>query len=102
MNLGGIKISSAELERVCATEGLKECAAIAVPPKGGGPARLVVVAVMEEGAQPDTDALANDAIAIAQSPQSPFQDSRPSLGRLLAKNRIQQSHATRFANPISR
>ena len=63
MNLGGIKISSAELERVCATEGLKECAAIAVPPKSGGPARLVVVAVLED----DSDATAE---LLAQKMQS--------------------------------
>ena len=57
MNLGGIKISSAELERVCSIEGLKECAAIAVPPLAGGPARLVVVAVLEEDVQADNKAL---------------------------------------------
>lgn len=46
MNLGGIKISSAELEG--ALEGLggvAELAAVAVPPVGGGPDRLVVFVV---------------------------------------------------------
>jgi len=49
MNLGGIKVSSAELERACTMDGLKECAAIAVPRAGGGPSQLVVYAVLEDG-----------------------------------------------------
>ena len=50
MNLGGIKISSAELERACVVESLKECAAIAVPTPGGGPSQLVVYGVLQPGA----------------------------------------------------
>jgi acetyl-CoA synthetase len=54
MNLGGIKTSSAELERACSSvEGVLETAAIAVPPAGGGPDRLVVYAVVERGASLD-------------------------------------------------
>ncbi|MDG1481820.1 MAG: AMP-binding protein [Myxococcota bacterium] len=49
MNLGGIKVSSAEIERVCAhVEGIRESAAIALTPSGGGPAQLVVVVVLED------------------------------------------------------
>ena len=47
MNLGGIKVSSAEIERVLNTvEGVSETAAIAVEPSGGGPSQLVVYAVL--------------------------------------------------------
>ena len=49
MNLGGIKISSAELERACVVESLKECAAIAVSAPGGGPSQLVVYGVLRPG-----------------------------------------------------
>jgi len=47
MNLGGIKISSAEIER-CVNEvaGVRETAAVAVSPTGGGPSLLVIYAVM--------------------------------------------------------
>jgi acetyl-CoA synthetase len=46
MNLGGIKISSAELEGAIEdVEGVSEAVAVAVPPIGGGPDRLVVFAV---------------------------------------------------------
>ena len=46
MNLGGIKVSSAEIERVLgAVDGVNEAAAIAVAPAGGGPSELVVYAV---------------------------------------------------------
>ena len=44
MNLGGIKISSAEIERVLESlPGVTETAAIAVSP-GGGPSHLVIYA----------------------------------------------------------
>lgn len=58
MNLGGIKVSSAEIERAVAdTPGIVETAAIAVPPPGGGPARLVICAVVSPGTRPDAAAL---------------------------------------------
>ena len=58
MNLGGIKISSAELERAVNTvDGVVETAAIAVDPPGGGPSRLVVFAVLEGGAPGGSDSL---------------------------------------------
>ncbi|PSB32056.1 AMP-binding protein [Stenomitos frigidus] len=46
MNLGGIKVSSADLEQVLnAVEGIVETAAIAVAPANGGPSQLIVYAV---------------------------------------------------------
>jgi len=43
MNLGGIKISSLQIEAVVNTlDYIKESAAIAVPPEGGGPDRLII------------------------------------------------------------
>lgn len=57
MNLGGIKVSSAEIERVLnALPGVVETAAIAAPPPGGGPSRLVVFAVLD-AAGPGHDAM---------------------------------------------
>jgi acetyl-CoA synthetase len=55
MNLGGIKVSSAEIERVVATvPGVREAAAIAVAPAGGGPAELVIYVVpAPTGPRPD-------------------------------------------------
>ena len=47
MNLGGIKVSSAEIEEVLnAVNGIREVAAIAVPPPDGGPSQLVIYAVL--------------------------------------------------------
>ena len=58
MNLGGIKVSSAEIERVVAgVDGVAEAAAVAVPPPGGGPSRLVVFAVATPGTTLDPDAV---------------------------------------------
>ncbi len=57
MNLGGIKVGSAELERTIAhVAGVSEVAAVAVQPSGGGPSRLVIFAVPEAGVQPDRHA----------------------------------------------
>ena len=56
MNLGGIKISSAEIERtVGGIEGIVEVAAVAVAPPGGGPSRLVVFVVPGPGIDPEPD-----------------------------------------------
>ncbi|MEL6349196.1 MAG: AMP-binding protein, partial [Myxococcota bacterium] len=72
MNLGGIKTSSAEIERACETvAGLHDVAAIAVPPPGGGPERLVLVAVAEPGRELDAEAVrlqAQQAIRAALNP----------------------------------
>ncbi|CAA6670649.1 unnamed protein product [Spirodela intermedia] len=50
MNLGGIKVSSVEIERICneVDGNVLETAAIGVPPLGGGPEQLVVVVVFKE------------------------------------------------------
>lgn len=51
MNLGGIKVGSVELETVMNTHpAVRETAAVAVPPEGGGAERLVVYAVLADGA----------------------------------------------------
>lgn len=55
MNLGGIKVGSAELERAVKTvEGVLEVAAIAVTPPGGGPSELLLVAVVADGHDADS------------------------------------------------
>ena len=49
MNLGGIKVGCAEIERVVnLLNGIRESAAIAVPSPGGGPSELVVFVGLEE------------------------------------------------------
>ena len=58
MNLGGIKVSSAELERAAGgVDGVAELAAVAVAPPGGGPERLVLYVVAEPGAALDVEDL---------------------------------------------
>ena len=54
MNLGGIKVSSAEIERVVnVISGVVETAAIAITPPGGGPSQLVIYVVREAGSTID-------------------------------------------------
>ncbi|XP_027335945.1 probable acyl-activating enzyme 17, peroxisomal isoform X3 [Abrus precatorius] len=49
MNLGGIKVSSVEIERICngADSNILETAAIGVPPSGGGPELLTIAVVFK-------------------------------------------------------
>jgi acetyl-CoA synthetase len=48
MNLGGIKVSSAEIERIINTDpSIRESAAIALSPPEGGPSQLVIYVVVE-------------------------------------------------------
>ncbi|XP_023767126.1 probable acyl-activating enzyme 17, peroxisomal [Lactuca sativa] len=57
MNLGGIKVSSVEIERICNSvdDGILETAAIGVTPAGGGPERLVIVVVFKDDDGSTTD-----------------------------------------------
>lgn len=49
MNLRGVKVGSAEIERVLlGTGGVREAAAVAVEPPGGGPNRLVAYVVVDD------------------------------------------------------
>jgi acetyl-CoA synthetase len=53
MNLGGIKVSSAEIERVLnRVTGVSETAAISVSPETGGPSQLIVYAVLSNPSLP--------------------------------------------------
>ena len=54
MNLGAIKVGAGEIERaVHGTPGLREAAAVAVEPAGGGPSKLVMFAVVDGGVAAD-------------------------------------------------
>ena len=58
MNLGGIKVSSAEIERVVNTiDGVSETAAIGVVPPSGGPSRLVIYVVLAPSSSLDVGLL---------------------------------------------
>lgn len=59
MNLGGIKTSSVEIERVCdrAEESIMETAAISVAPVDGGPELLVIFVVLKKGFDGEPDKL---------------------------------------------
>ncbi|KAL6893869.1 hypothetical protein ACP4OV_007967 [Aristida adscensionis] len=50
MNLGGIKTSSVEIERVCnrADDRLLETAAVSIKPSGGGPEHLAILVVLKD------------------------------------------------------
>lgn len=68
MNLGGIKISSIELENVLnGVEGIIESAAIATAPENGGPERLVVYVVTSKASGDVAELRREMQRAIAQS-----------------------------------
>ncbi len=52
MNLGGVKVGCAEIERVLnALPGITETAAVATAPPGGGPSKLTIFAVISDAGQ---------------------------------------------------
>ena len=56
MNIGGIKVGSIEIERVCnLVPSIQETAAIAVSARNGGPSKLVIYVVLEKGASPPSE-----------------------------------------------
>ena len=58
MNLGGIKVSTAEIERILNAEaGIRETAAIAISPPEGGPSQLVIYAVVTPDTVQDSQTL---------------------------------------------
>ncbi|KAF3974492.1 hypothetical protein CMV_002174 [Castanea mollissima] len=59
MNIGGIKTSSVEIERVCdrADECILETAAISVAPVDGGPEQLAIFVVLKKGSSIEPDKL---------------------------------------------
>jgi acetyl-CoA synthetase len=60
MNLGGIKVSSVEIERVLnMAPAICESAAVAVAPPGGGPSMLWIFAVLQENGQQEISGLEN-------------------------------------------
>jgi acetyl-CoA synthetase len=72
MNLGGIKVSSAEIERVVGdVAGVVEVAAVAVPPPGGGPEQLVVYVVPAVDA-PDAEALRTEMQGLIRAHLNPL------------------------------
>jgi acetyl-CoA synthetase len=81
MNLGGVKVSSTEIERALSgLEGVVETAAVAVDPPAGGPSQLVVYAVLASGEPVDIEALKKEmqrAIATNLNPLFRVQDVVP-------------------------
>ena len=73
MNLGGIKVSSRQLEDASNTmPGVKESAAIAVSPPDGGPSMLVVYVVPADASVIDTDAFNTQMQQVIRSQVNPL------------------------------
>ncbi|XP_058073804.1 probable CoA ligase CCL12 isoform X2 [Magnolia sinica] len=74
MNLGGIKTSSVEIERVCnrADENILETAAISVKSRTGGPEQLVILVVLKNGSKCGPDLLKTKFSKAIQSNLNPL------------------------------
>ena len=85
MNLGGIKVGSVEIERTLnRLPAILETAAVAVPPPGGGPDRLVIFAVLRPS-PPNTGALGTP------KPQQEINPLLPKEGRSGAPKALEGS-----------
>ncbi|XP_061375198.1 probable CoA ligase CCL12 [Gastrolobium bilobum] len=74
MNLGGIKTSSVEIERVCdrADECILETAAVSVAPANGGPEQLVIFVVLKKGYNSNAETLKKKFSKAIQSNLNPL------------------------------
>ncbi|XP_030507392.2 probable CoA ligase CCL12 [Cannabis sativa] len=74
MNLGGIKTSSVEIERVCdrADESIVETAAVSVSPVDGGPEQLVMFVVLKNGYNSEAENLRTKFSKAIQSNLNPL------------------------------
>ncbi|XP_062076654.1 probable CoA ligase CCL12 [Humulus lupulus] len=74
MNLGGIKTSSVEIERVCdrADESILETAAVSVSPVDGGPEQLVMFVVLKNGYNSEAENLRTKFSKAIQSNLNPL------------------------------
>ncbi|KAH0733705.1 hypothetical protein KY285_009412 [Solanum tuberosum] len=74
MNLGGIKTSSIEIERVCdgADESVLETAAVSAAPPNGGPEQLAIFVVVKEGMNISPDTLKKRFSRAIQSNLNPL------------------------------
>lgn len=73
MNLGGIKVGTAEVERALSNlTGLREVAAVAVPPAEGGPDRLMIFCAMEDNNVRTNEQLKTDCQQLISSGLNPL------------------------------
>lgn len=73
MNLGGIKVSSVQIEELLAqANGVREVAAIAVPPEGGGPSQLIIFVVMNEATELISEQLHQEMQQIIRTQLNPL------------------------------
>ncbi|WP_339729000.1 AMP-binding protein [uncultured Gimesia sp.] len=73
MNLGGIKVSSVQIEELLMQAGgVREVAAIAVPPAGGGPSQLVIFVVLQADTKWVADQLQQEMQQIIRSQLNPL------------------------------
>jgi acetyl-CoA synthetase len=73
MNLGGIKVSSAEIEQTLSSvSGIQETAAVAVFPPDGGPCKLVIYAVLCPGTPIDKEVLVNSMQKVIKEHLNPI------------------------------
>nr|CAD1826672.1 unnamed protein product [Ananas comosus var. bracteatus] len=114
MNLGGIKVSSIEIERVCngVKDTILETAAVGVPPLGGGPEQLFLAVVFKDqsNVKEDLDQLKrefNSALqkklnplfrvsSVVDVPSLPRTASNKVMRRVLRKEFSQQSQRAKF------
>ena len=101
MNLGGIKVSSAEIERVLDTvPGIQRTAAVAINPPGGGPSELVIYAVTD-GTRTDRAPLLADLQQAIKTRLNPlFRIADLADGAEPAGHPVEQDHAPRAPRPV--
>ncbi|XP_021761234.1 probable acyl-activating enzyme 17, peroxisomal isoform X1 [Chenopodium quinoa] len=110
MNLGGIKVSSIEIERICngGDSSILETAAVGVPPLEGGPEQLVIAVVFKDASKstPDLNQLKISFNSALQKQLNPlFRVSQvvslPSLPRTATNKVMRRVLRQQFTQPAT-
>lgn len=110
MNLGGIKVSSIEIERICngVDSSILETAAFGIPLSGGGPEQLVIAVVFKDACKsmPDLNHLKTSFNSALQKQLNPlFRVSRvvslPSLPRTATNKIMRRVLRQQFTQPAA-
>jgi acetyl-CoA synthetase len=99
MNIGGIKVSSVEIERVCnEVEGVSESAAIGVSPPAGGPSSLILFVIVKEGSEETAASLKPKLQAAIKTQLNPLFH----IGAVLLKDKLPRTASNKVMRRILR
>ncbi|CAE7483664.1 AAE17 [Symbiodinium microadriaticum] len=99
MNIGGIKVASVEIERVCnEIEDIAETAAIGVSPPSGGPSSLILFVILKDGSKQDHSSIKPKLQVAIKSHLNPLFH----IGAVLIKDKLPRTASNKVMRRVLR